>query len=174
VGIGVWLILLLRSRWRSYVEMGLSGAALSFPLWALFSAVVLPVLAGHGPQWNLTGIRGARPPVVDWILLGAALGVLSRAATPLRGCFASSASARNANADTVRIVVIGGGFGGMHAARHLEETFARDASIELTLISQTNAMLFTPMLAEVAAGGLKATPLANRPFPKLLITVPDG
>ncbi len=141
--------------------MALSGAALSLPLWAVFGTVVLPVLGGHGPLWNLRGIRQARPPVVDWILLGAALGVLARAAVLLRARFFSSRTASNANTDKVRIVVIGGGFGGMHAALHLEEAFARGPAIDLTLISQTNAMLFTPMLAEVAASSIEASHIST-------------
>ncbi len=49
----------------------------------------------------------------------------------------------------VRVVVIGGGFGGLHAALRLE-----DPSVEVTLIDRRNFHLFQPLLYQVATGGL--------------------
>ena len=56
----------------------------------------------------------------------------------------------------VRVVILGGGFGGTGTAQRLEQLFSRDQSIETTLVSQSNYLLFTPMLAEVASSGLEA------------------
>jgi len=60
---------------------------------------------------------------------------------------------------------LGGGFAGMHAAECLEEKLRRDSSISLTLVNETNALLFTPMLAEVAGSSLEpshiSTPLRS-------------
>ena len=54
-----------------------------------------------------------------------------------------------------RIVIIGGGFGGVYTAKHL----ARHASknLEIILISERNYFLFTPLLHEVATGSLSPT-----------------
>jgi NADH dehydrogenase len=41
-------------------------------------------------------------------------------------------------------------------ALHLERAFGADPSVSLTLVSDTNALLFTPLLAEVAGGSLEA------------------
>jgi len=64
-----------------------------------------------------------------------------------------------------RIVIIGGGFAGMKTAESLEHQFLRDRSVIITLISETNALLFTPMLAEVAGSSLEpshiSTPLRS-------------
>ena len=60
-----------------------------------------------------------------------------------------------------RIVVLGGGFGGVYAARQLEKTFAGDPSVELTLVSRDNFFLFTPMLHEVAASDLDITHIVS-------------
>jgi NADH dehydrogenase len=64
-----------------------------------------------------------------------------------------------------RIVIIGGGFAGMKTAESLEHQFLRDRSVSITLISETNALLFTPMLAEVAGSSLEpshiSTPLRS-------------
>ena len=48
-----------------------------------------------------------------------------------------------------RVLILGGGFGGLYAALEFEKQ--RDPDIEVTLISEENFFLFTPMLHEVAA-----------------------
>ncbi|MGH9313676.1 MAG: NAD(P)/FAD-dependent oxidoreductase [Vicinamibacterales bacterium] len=60
-----------------------------------------------------------------------------------------------------RILVLGGGFGGIHAALHLEKTFGADAGVEITLVSRDNFFLFTPMLHEVAASDLDITHIVS-------------
>ena len=66
-----------------------------------------------------------------------------------------------------RIVILGGGFAGLHAAMHLDDTLARDPDIEITLVNRENFFLFTPMLHEVAASDLDLTNIVN-PVRKLL------
>jgi NADH dehydrogenase len=53
-----------------------------------------------------------------------------------------------------RIVIAGGGFAGLSAARYFDKRLARDPDIDVVLISRENFVLFTPMLHEVAAGEL--------------------
>ena len=53
-----------------------------------------------------------------------------------------------------RVVILGGGFAGLHAARRLQRTLASRRDVEVVLISRENYVLFTPMLHEVAAGDL--------------------
>src|ERR1700758_668553 len=60
-----------------------------------------------------------------------------------------------------RIVIAGGGFAGLYAARHLDKRLARRADVEVTLISRENFILFTPMLHEVAAGDLSSSDIVN-------------
>jgi NADH:quinone reductase (non-electrogenic) len=60
-----------------------------------------------------------------------------------------------------RIVIAGGGFAGLYAAKHLEDTLAKRRDIEVTLISRENFILFTPMLHEVAAGDLSPSDIVN-------------
>jgi len=66
-----------------------------------------------------------------------------------------------ASAARTRIVIAGGGFAGLYAARHFERTLARRPDIEVTLISRENFILFTPMLHEVAAGDLLPGDIVN-------------
>jgi len=66
-----------------------------------------------------------------------------------------------------RVVILGGGFGGLYVALELEKTLARDPDVEITLINRENFFLFTPMLHEVAASDLDLTNIVN-PVRKLL------
>jgi NADH:ubiquinone reductase (H+-translocating) len=72
-----------------------------------------------------------------------------------------------AEQDKTRILILGGGFAGLHAAMHLDDTLARDPDIEVTLVNRENFFLFTPMLHEVAASDLDLTNIVN-PVRKLL------
>jgi NADH:quinone reductase (non-electrogenic) len=66
-----------------------------------------------------------------------------------------------------RILILGGGFGGLYAALELERTLARGCEVEVTLVCRDNFHLFTPMLHEVAASDLDLTHIVN-PIRKLL------
>jgi len=66
-----------------------------------------------------------------------------------------------------KIIILGGGFGGLYTALHLEKTLARDPQVEITLVNKENFILFTPMLHEVAASDLDMTHIVN-PIRKLL------
>src|SRR5438445_4134726 len=66
-----------------------------------------------------------------------------------------------------RIVILGGGFGGVYAAMYLEKLLARESAIEICLVSRDNFFLFTPMLHEIAASDLEITNIVN-PLRKLL------
>ena len=51
------------------------------------------------------------------------------------------------------IVILGAGFGGMYTAKKLKG-LAKLGLIDLTIVNRTNYFLFTPLLHEVATGGL--------------------
>ncbi len=55
-----------------------------------------------------------------------------------------------------RIVILGGGFGGVFAAKRLEKIFAKSKDVEIVLISDQNYLLFTPMLPEVPSSSIEA------------------
>src|SRR3954464_11599678 len=52
------------------------------------------------------------------------------------------------------VVIAGGGFGGFYAARTLERTLPAQ-STRVTLVSDVNFMLYTPLLPGAAAGTLE-------------------
>ena len=66
-----------------------------------------------------------------------------------------------------RVVILGGGFGGMYAALEFERALTRGADLDVTLVNRDNFFLFTPMLHEVAASDLDITNIVS-PIRKLL------
>ncbi|HEX4630110.1 MAG TPA: NAD(P)/FAD-dependent oxidoreductase [Chthoniobacterales bacterium] len=69
-----------------------------------------------------------------------------------------------------RIVIAGGGFAGLYAAKYLDTHLARRADVEVTLIARENFILFTPMLHEVASGDLAPGDIVN-PLRRILRNV---
>ncbi len=66
-----------------------------------------------------------------------------------------------------RVLILGGGFGGIYAALRLERLLARHDDLEVTLVTRDNYFLFTPMLPEVASGELEQSTIVN-PLRRLL------
>ena len=66
-----------------------------------------------------------------------------------------------------RVLILGGGFGGMYVALEFERALARGADLDVTLVNRDNFFLFTPMLHEVAASDLDITNIVS-PIRKLL------
>jgi NADH dehydrogenase len=60
----------------------------------------------------------------------------------------------NAAAPKKRIVILGGGFGGVSTAYHLERLLRRRPDVEIVLASRDNFVLMTPLLFEVFSGSL--------------------
>src|SRR5215207_3621190 len=52
------------------------------------------------------------------------------------------------------VVILGGGFGGLYAARKLERVLPRHAA-KITIVTDVNFMLYTPLLPGAAAGTLE-------------------
>ena len=55
----------------------------------------------------------------------------------------------------MRIVVLGGGFGGVTTTRHLERVLRGDRDVEITLVSRENFFVLTPLLFEACSGRLE-------------------
>src|SRR3954451_23711206 len=62
----------------------------------------------------------------------------------------------DASAPKKRIVILGGGFGGVYTARHLERLCKSRPDVEIVLVSRDNFLMMTPLLFEVCSGALDA------------------
>lgn len=67
----------------------------------------------------------------------------------------------------IKILILGGGFGGLYTALRLDRTLAKRDDCEVVMVDKTNFTLFTPMLHEVAASDLDPSDIVT-PIRKML------
>jgi NADH dehydrogenase len=164
-GIGAAYSASLRPTRGAYIDNLMAAAALGIPLWTLISVIALPVFSGQMPQWSAAQMRQHFPALVGWVIYGAALGLITQVLNDVaeRAFGPEPVSLPAAPSEKKRIVILGGGFAGMRVAERLAQELG--ASVSVTLVSETNALLFTPMLAEVAGSSLEpshiTTPLRS-------------
>jgi len=60
-----------------------------------------------------------------------------------------------------RVLILGGGFGGIATARQLRHLFKKDAGVEITLVNRDNYSVFTPLLASAASGSIETLHILN-------------
>ena len=60
-----------------------------------------------------------------------------------------------------RILILGGGYGGIGVLKQLQETFQSDPEVSISLVSQDNFFLHTPLLPEMATGMLASRHIAT-------------
>lgn len=65
------------------------------------------------------------------------------------------------NASAMRIVILGGGFGGVYTARSLERLLRASDNAQVTLISRDNFFVMTPLLFEAGSGVLEPRHAVN-------------
>lgn len=156
--IGVSFGLLFRFQSRGYAALTSSGLLYGLLWWLLGPLTLVPLLMGRVPLWSVAAARTAFPSLIGLLLYGGIMGfsfyalwLLLQTLYPITATNDPSEKSGNK-----RVVILGGGFGGMAVARQLEKLFARNAEVEIVLVSKSNYLLFTPMLAEVSGGSLEA------------------
>ena len=151
----------------AYADQLMTGGSLGVPLWGLISVIAMPLLSGQMPEWNADQMRQHFPALIGWVVYGVMLGITHQGLNDITKHFFGTELLPKAPSVPVRkrIVILGGGFAGMRTAECLEEKLHGNSSIGLTLVNETNALLFTPMLAEVAGSSLEpshiSTPLRS-------------
>ncbi|NDJ62378.1 MAG: NAD(P)/FAD-dependent oxidoreductase [Chloroflexi bacterium] len=140
-----------------YAQSTMSGLVYGVLMWVLLVLNLIPLVMGRGPQWRVEEAVALFPALVTYMLQGVLLGI---------GCRLVF-SVTNLSLDEIedeapapievqdRIVILGGGFAGVELAQHLEHYFEDHPETEIALVSNTNHLLFTPMLSEVTSGGVE-------------------
>ena len=114
----------------SYADNIMGAAALGIPVWGITSIVLLPLISGNHIALGAAEMRGQFASLVGWILYGALMGAVLRCfnqiTEALYGVEAEPAASPATN--LTRIVILGGGFGGMKVAECLEQELAGSVS----------------------------------------------
>src|SRR6266852_4572657 len=157
--VGIGYTTAFRPAPRAYAQSMMMAAASGIALWGGLSIILLPLLSGQPPHWTVQGMRLLFPALVGWVLYGASLGLLVQGMSDLATHLLGPAydPPEPSRVIETRIVIVGGGFAGMTTVERLERLFGADPTVSLTLVSDANSLLFTPMLAEVAGGSLEPT-----------------
>jgi NADH:ubiquinone reductase (H+-translocating) len=159
VGIGYgWLIKREPQRLQLYESLP-AGMISGFMAWVLFGLILTPVLAGIGVQWQAAQAAALLPLLVIYLLQSVVMVLLLHLMQLAGWLVAGDSFQPTDSVQTLaphRVVILGGGFAGVTTAQELEKLCGDNHHIEITLVSQTNHLLFTPMLAEVTAGGVEA------------------
>lgn len=143
---------------KSYAATISSGVLYSLLWWVVGPLTLSPLLMGRGPTWALDEAGAAFFNIVGHALYGGVLGLSFHALSAAYSRWRPAVADEKATSppDVARIVILGGGFAGVSTAQRLERLTARDQSVEVSLVSQSNYLLFTPMLSEVASSALQA------------------
>jgi NADH:ubiquinone reductase (H+-translocating) len=163
ISLGIVYGVIARSARGAYAESCMTGGALGAPAWVFFSVILYPLLSGRMPEWTNAEMGALFPQLIGWILCGCVIGLVTQVLNDIApaGLKAEAESAVRREPEPKHIVILGGGFAGVTTAQHLEELFGPDRSVTFTLVSETNALLFTPMLAEVAGSGLEPSHIST-------------
>lgn len=153
VGIAVGLTIGRERRGPAVVVSG--GVLLGGLGWLLFPLSLAPLVHGHSPTWSVAAAVLAYPDLVRDVLHGGLTGVLVSGAAGY-GLIRPLAPHTGGHRQGARVLIVGGGFAGVSAARRFERLAVRGAPLDVTVVSDSNFLLFTPMLAEAAAGALEA------------------
>ncbi|WP_405586592.1 NAD(P)/FAD-dependent oxidoreductase [Streptomyces sp. NBC_01092] len=118
--------------------------------WVTWTLTLAPALEGRTPSWTIAVAVSRFPELVGAALFGAITGLALHALSSWRPTAPAPARAKP------HVVIVGGGFGGVGAARELDRLVGRGLDAHVTLISDSNFLLFTPLLVGVASSTVEA------------------
>jgi NADH dehydrogenase len=140
--------LLIRSERAAYISNAMIGGTIGIVVWA----VSLPLTVGRNIALDADLMRNNFGSLIGWVFFGLLFGFfLQLFHQAVFRIWGGEVEAAAVPASPMRIVILGG----MRTAERLEALLKRVPAATVTLVSETNSLLFTPMLAEVAGGSLE-------------------
>src|ERR1700680_4564966 len=70
-----------------------------------------------------------------------------------------------------RVLILGGGFGGVATAQHLRKLFKKDPGVDITLVNRENFFVFIPLLASASSGSVETMHILN-PIRRMIPGIP--
>ena len=139
-----------------YAAAVAAGLVLGLLWWVVESLTVLPLLSGVPVTWSADAAEATFGFAVGSLLYGGFTGLGAHLLVAGYSTMRPVTNGERPAGRVRRVVVLGGGFAGISTAQRLERRLSRRADVEVVLVSDSNFLLFTPMLAGVAAGVLEA------------------
>jgi NADH dehydrogenase len=135
----------------------MAAASMGIPIWGIANLIFVPWFSSRHMAWSAAGMEIHFWLLVEWVLFGVVMGAILQIASDVASLVYGPeiTPIASPSANPIRIVILGGGFGGMKTAECLERELPGHAEVSISLVSETNALLFTPMLAEVAGSTLE-------------------
>lgn len=155
--IGVAYALLFEPLPRHYVENGSTGLVLGIILWIVWAISLQPALVGNWQSWGADVVVASLPKLISYLILGGGIGLLYSVVYEFGAqSLGLLPPVVGETAVSQHIIIIGGGYAGVTAAQILDKQLATDPAVRVTLISNTNFLIHTPMLSEVSASAVNA------------------
>ncbi|MDP6513019.1 MAG: NAD(P)/FAD-dependent oxidoreductase [SAR202 cluster bacterium] len=140
---------------RGYAASISGGLLFGLMLWIIGPLTLAALTDDAGPSWSASDAFQKFPSVFVHMVYGGLTGLLTFVSAAFYVRTRPISEEPASQTDVTRVVIVGGGFGGIAVATRLERIFWRDPNFEVAMISQSNYLLFTPMLAEVAGSALE-------------------
>jgi NADH dehydrogenase len=150
---------------KSYASTLSHGLLIGLLAWIVVPLTLNPLLLGKGPTWSVREASAAFPSLIGYLLYGILTGLGFHALVTIyvHGYGDQEPVEAPVEKPSKHVLILGGGYGGVAAAQRLAHLFARDPGVEIVLVSQSNFLLSTPLLADVASSELEprhiSTPL---------------
>ncbi|MFI1398224.1 NAD(P)/FAD-dependent oxidoreductase [Streptomyces sp. NPDC020681] len=116
----------------------------------MWTLTLAPALEAEKSSWTIAVAVAHFEELVGAALSGALAGLTLHALALWRPPKPAPARTKP------HVVIVGGGFGGVGAARELDRRIGRGLDAHVTLISDSNFLLFTPLLVGVASSTVEA------------------
>ena len=168
IGLGAVIGYAIPCRPRGHAALTASGTLAALLWWVIGPLTAVPLLSGESLSWSAEIAVDRFPNLVAALFYGSLTGLLITAISAVLGRQVPLVEPAGALSETLagggaidsdaegrtKVVILGGGFGGVATAKRLEEQQPHRHGIDVTLVSKSNSLLFTPTQTAEAGAAL--------------------